>query len=151
MKYKNLGHTEMMVSELCLGSMTWGTQNTEAEGHEQMSYAVDSGINFFDTAEMYPTTPTSEETYGRTEEIIGSWFKATGNRDRVVLATKVAGKGPKYIHGGGPITAEKMRAAVDDSLSRLQTDYIDLYQLHWPNRNSYHFRQSWTYDPTRQN
>jgi len=151
MKYHPLGHTDMMVSELCLGSMTWGTQNTEAQGHEQMDFAVDAGINVFDTAEMYPTTPLSEETYGNTEAIIGSWFKQSGNRDRVILATKVTGKGPKYIHGGGPINADKMRAAINNSLKRLQTDYIDLYQLHWPNRNSYHFRQSWSYDPTRQN
>jgi len=150
MKYHALGHTETLVSELCLGSMTWGTQNSELEGHEQMDYAVDSGINIFDTAEMYPTTPLSADTQGRSEEIIGSWFKKTGSRDRVVLATKVTGKGPKYIHAGAPITAEKMHAAVETSLQRLQTDYIDLYQLHWPNRDTYHFRQSWTFDPTRQ-
>lgn len=150
MNYHALGNTETQVSEICLGTMTWGTQNTELEGHEQMDFAVDAGVNFFDTAEMYPTTPLSAETQGRTEEIIGTWFAKSGNRDRVILATKVTGKGPKYIRDGAPITAAKMEAAVEDSLRRLKTDYIDLYQLHWPNRNSYHFRQSWTYNPTKQ-
>lgn len=151
MKYHPLGNTDTQVSEICLGTMTWGTQNTELEGHEQMDIAVDAGVNFFDTAEMYPTTPLSPETQGRTEEIIGTWFEKSGNRDRVILATKVTGKGPKYIREGAAINAAKMEAAVEDSLRRLKTDYIDLYQLHWPNRNSYHFRQSWTYNPTKQN
>ena len=150
MKLNTLGRTDLSVSEICLGSMTWGTQNTEAEGHQQMDIATDYGVNFIDTAELYPTTPLSAETQGRTESIIGSWMKARGNRDQVVIATKVTGKGPKWIHRGIPINAEKINAAIDQSLARLQTDYIDLYQLHWANRNSYHFRQSWQYDPTHQ-
>ncbi len=130
--------------------MTWGTQNTESEGHQQMDMAVDYGVNFIDTAEMYPTTPLSAETQGHTESIIGSWLKSRGLRDKMVIATKVTGKGPKWIHRGIPINAEKINAAIDESLKRLQTDYIDLYQLHWANRNSYHFRQSWQYDPSQQ-
>lgn len=151
MKYRNLGRTGISVSQICLGSMTWGTQNSEQEGHEQMDYAVDQGVNFFDTAEMYPATPTSAKTQGRTEEIIGSWFKASGKRDEVVLASKVTGEGLKWVQGGIPISAKKIRTSIESSLKRLQTDYIDLYQLHWPNRGSYAFRQNWTYDPTSQN
>lgn len=150
MKYTTLGKTEMEVSTLCLGSMTWGTQNTEHEGHEQMDYAVEQGINFIDTAELYPTTPLSAETQGRTEEIIGTWFQKSGLRDKVILATKVAGKGPKWIQNGKSISAEKIRVSLEASLKRLKSDYVDLYQLHWPNRNSYHFRQTWDYDPTHQ-
>jgi aryl-alcohol dehydrogenase-like predicted oxidoreductase len=127
--------------------MTWGTQNTEAEGHEQMDHAVGQGVNFFDTAEMYPTTPISKETYGRTEEIVGSWFANRKKRDDIVLATKVAGPGRDYVEGGAPLSAGKIRRACDNSLRRLRTDYIDLYQIHWPNRGHYHFRQTWTYAP----
>jgi aryl-alcohol dehydrogenase-like predicted oxidoreductase len=143
-----LGRTGMKVSALCLGSMTWGTQNSEAEGHEQMDYAVGEGINFFDTAELYPTTPLSAETQGRTEEIIGNWFRATGRRGDIVLATKITGKGHDYIRGGAPISGAEIEKAVEGSLKRLKTDYIDLYQLHWPNRDHYHFRRSWDYDPS---
>lgn len=131
--------------------MTWGTQNTEAEGHEQIDYAFDQGVNFIDTAEMYPVNPTSAETQGRTEEVIGSWLKTSGRRDKAIIATKVAGEGVKWIRDGVPISPRTITEAVEGSLKRLQTDYIDLYQLHWPNRGSYHFRQSWTYDPTKQN
>ncbi len=148
MKFNRLGRTDLEVSELCLGSMTWGTQNTEQEGHEQMSYAFEQGINFIDTAELYPTTPLSAETQGRTEEIIGSWCKANGNRDKVIVATKVCGRGTKWIQNGKAISPEKIINSVEGSLKRLQTDYIDLYQLHWPNRQSYHFRQSWEYQPS---
>lgn len=131
--------------------MTWGSQNTEAEGHQQMDYAFDAGINFIDTAEMYPTTPIGEQTQGRSEEIIGSWCKARGNRDSVLIATKVTGLGSlQYLHEGAPITANKIRLALEGSLRRLQTDTIDLYQLHWPNRGSYHFRQWPTYSPVSQ-
>lgn len=151
MKQRPLGRTGISVSEICLGTMTWGTQNSEAEGHEQMDHAVAEGINFFDTAEMYPTTPLSRERVGRTEEIIGTWFKASGKRADVILATKITGKGSSMARDGAPISAATMREAVDGSLKRLQSDYIDLYQLHWPNRGSYHFRQSWTFDPTGQN
>lgn len=147
MKTLTLGKTGLTVSELCLGTMTWGTQNTESEGHAQADMALGAGVTFWDTAEMYPVNPVSAETAGRTEEIIGTWFAARGGRDRVVLATKVAGKS-HIIRPGQPITGATMRAAVEGSLRRLQTDYIDLYQLHWPNRGSYHFRQMWRYAPT---
>lgn len=152
MKYNRLGNTDLEISELCLGSMTWGTQNTEAEGHQQIDYAVDHGINIIDTAEMYPTTPLSQETQGRTEEIIGSWLKKGGKNRDVIIATKVTGVGNQsYIHEGIPISRKKIRMALESSLKRLQTDCIDLYQLHWPNRGSYHFRQCWSYNPTKQN
>ena len=150
MKQNELGRTGIKVSELCLGSMTWGTQNTEAEGHAQIDYALDHGINIIDTAEMYPTTPLSKETQGDTERVIGSWVANSGRRNDVVIATKVSGSGFRHVRGGAAISAETIEIALRDSLKSLQTDYIDLYQLHWPNRGSYHFRQSWTYDPTKQ-
>ena len=150
MKQNLLGRTGISVSEICLGTMTWGTQNTEAEAHEQMDYAIENGVNFFDTAELYPTTPVSAETQGRTEEYIGSWFEKTGRRDQVVLATKVAGSGCDYIRGGRDIDASAIREAVDTSLKRLKTDYIDLYQIHWPNRGTYHFRGAWGFDASGQ-
>ena len=146
MKTLTLGKTGLTVSELCLGTMTWGTQNTEAEGHAQADMALEAGVTFWDTAEMYPVNPVRAETAGRTEEIIGTWFAARGGRDRVVLATKVAGKGP-ILRPGEVTMGATMRAAVEASLKRLKTDYIDLYQLHWPNRGGYHFRQSWRYAP----
>ncbi|THD84702.1 aldo/keto reductase [Aliigemmobacter aestuarii] len=146
MKQIPLGRTGLTVSEYCLGTMTWGTQNTEAEAHEQIAHALDRGVNFWDTAEMYPTNPVSAETIGDTETIIGNWF-ARGGRDRVVLATKITGEGQKAVRDGAPITGATMRTAVEASLRRLKTDYIDLYQLHWPNRGSYHFRQMWRYAP----
>lgn len=146
MKHIPLGTTGLMVSELCLGTMTWGTQNSESEGHAQMDMALDQGVNFVDTAEMYPVNPVAAETVGRTEEIIGTWF-ARGGRDRVVLATKVTGAGRAEVRNGADLTPAVMRAAVEGSLRRLQTDYIDLYQLHWPNRDVYHFRDIWTFDP----
>ncbi|MDX5350364.1 MAG: aldo/keto reductase [Paracoccaceae bacterium] len=142
-----LGKTGLTVSQLCLGTMTWGSQNTEAEGHAQADMAVDHGVTFWDTAEMYPTNPVRAETVGRTEAIIGSWLAARGGRDRLVIATKITGKG-QIVRPGQPITGATMRAAVEDSLKRLRTDYIDLYQLHWPNRGSYHFRQMWRFAPT---
>ncbi len=151
MKYNNLGGSDIEVSEICLGSMTWGTQNSEAEGHRQMDYALDHGVNFIDTAEMYPANPISAETQGRTEEIIGSWFKSAAKRDRVILATKVTGEGLKWVQDGIPISPKKINASIEGSLKRLQTDSIDLYQLHWPNRGSYHFRQLWGFDPSNQN
>ncbi|MCJ8519167.1 aryl-alcohol dehydrogenase-like predicted oxidoreductase [Pseudorhizobium tarimense] len=150
MKFNTLGRTDISVSEICLGTMTWGSQNSEAEAHEQMNYAVDAGINFFDTAELYPTTPVSAETFGRTEEFIGSWLKASGRRKDIVLATKIAGSGRPHIRNGRPIEAATIREAVDASLRRLQTDYIDLYQIHWPNRGHYHFRNSWDFDASTQ-
>lgn len=147
MKTLTLGKTGLTVSEICLGTMTWGTQNTESEGHAQADMAIDHGVTFWDTAEMYPVNPVRAETVGRTEEIIGSWIAARGGRDRLVIATKVAGKG-QIIRPGQPVTGATLRAACEASLRRLQTDYIDLYQLHWPNRGSYHFRQMWRYAPT---
>lgn len=134
MKYTTLPTTDIKVSKICLGTMTWGNQNTEAEGFEQMDYALEQGVNFFDTAELY-SVPATPETYGATEKIIGNWFKKTGNRDKVVLATKIAGGGnyTQHIRSGG-LTKANILEAVEGSLKRLQTDYIDLYQLHWPNR-----------------
>ncbi len=150
MRKTKLGSTGLMVSEICLGTMTWGTQNTEAEGHAQMDMALAHGVNFWDTAEMYPVNPVRAETVGRTEEIIGTWFAARGGRERVILATKVMGGGQPAVPLSGPITGAKLRASVEASLSRLQTSYIDLYQLHWPNRPIYHFRDIWTFDPRGQ-
>ncbi|MGB0720688.1 MAG: aldo/keto reductase [Bdellovibrionales bacterium] len=148
MKYNKLGRTGIDVSAICLGTMTWGKQNTEAEGHAQMDYALDQGVNFWDTAELYAIPPT-RETYGKTESIIGTWFaKNPARRGDVVLASKIAGPGPSYIRGKTTkIDRENIIAAVDASLKRLQSDYIDLYQLHWPNRGSYHFGQQWRFDP----
>jgi aryl-alcohol dehydrogenase-like predicted oxidoreductase len=135
MIYTTLGNTDVKVSKICLGTMTWGEQNTEADGHEQMDYAFEKGINFFDTAEMY-SVPAKPETYGRTEEIIGTWLKKTGNRDKIVLATKAAGPGPiaQHVRNNPNFSKAQLIQAVDASLKRLQTDYIDLYQLHWPER-----------------
>ena len=150
MIYRKLGRTGLDVSALCLGSMTWGAQNSEAEAHQQLDYAIGEGINFIDTAEMYPTNPISAATQGDTERFIGTWLKQSGKRGDVVLATKITGPGREWIRGGGKITGKAIREAVDESLKRLQTDQIDLYQLHWPNRGSYHFRQSWTFDASKQ-
>jgi aryl-alcohol dehydrogenase-like predicted oxidoreductase len=147
----SLGRTDIKVSALCLGSMTWGTQNTEAEGHAQIDLALDHGINFIDTAEMYPVNPLSKETQGDTERVIGSWIKSSGRREDIVLATKVSGEGLKYVRDGAPISPATIKQALDQSLTSLQTDYVDLYQLHWPNRGSYMFRQNWRFDPTSQN
>ena len=142
MKYTNLPNTDLKVSKICLGSMTWGQQNTEAEGHEQIDYALDQGVNFIDTAEMY-SVPADPKTQGSTEEIIGSWIKQTGRRDEVVIASKVAGPSDMVSHIRPKLGFHK--EAVDDaihkSLKRLQTDYIDLYQLHWPERNTNFFGQ----------
>jgi aryl-alcohol dehydrogenase-like predicted oxidoreductase len=150
MKYNKLGRTDLSVSEICLGTMTWGTQNSEAEAHEQMDYAFDNGINFFDTAELYPTTPPGAETYGDTETIIGTWLQKSGKRQDLILASKIAGSGRSYIRDGRPITRETIREALDSSLSRLKTDYLDLYQIHWPNRGTFHFRNSWKFDASKQ-
>jgi len=145
-----LGRTGLSVSRLCLGTMTFGTQTAPEDSDAQLDRALAAGINFLDTAEMYPVNPISEDTIGRTEEIIGDWFARTGRRDDWVVATKIAGEGSR-ARGGEPITADSLRRAVEGSLRRLRTDRIDLYQFHWPNRGSYHFRQNWRYDPSRQN
>jgi aryl-alcohol dehydrogenase-like predicted oxidoreductase len=135
MELRQLGRTDLRVSAICLGTMTWGQQNTEAEGHAQLDYALGQGVNFLDTAEAY-SIPPRPETQGSTERIIGSWFKARKNRDKVILATKVAGRGEMTWLRGAPteLNASNILAAVEGSLKRLETDYIDLYQLHWPDR-----------------
>lgn len=150
MKMNPLGRTGIQVSELCLGTMTFGTQTAPAEGHAQIDRALAAGINFVDTAEMYPVNPMRAETVGRTEEIIGDWFVATGRRGEVILATKHSGEGSK-ARGGEPISADTIPRTLEASLKRLKTDYVDLYQFHWPNRGSYMFRKNWTYDPSGQN
>jgi aryl-alcohol dehydrogenase-like predicted oxidoreductase len=137
MEYRELGGTGVNVSALCLGTMTWGQQNSEADGHAQMDYALANGINFFDTSEMYSVPPKSE-TQGSTERIIGTWFKARGTRDKVILATKIAGRSPmnwlRADRSPTEQTPKQIGEAIEASLKRLQTDYIDLYQLHWPDR-----------------
>ena len=148
MKTIPLGRTGLNVSAFCLGSMTWGSQNTEAEGHAQLDMALDRGVFFWDTAEIYPVNPVRAETVGRTEDILGSWFASRGRRDAVVLATKIAGTTQDAVRGGAPISRATMRAAVEGSLRRLRTDHIDLYQLHKPNRAHYHFRNNWHFDPS---
>lgn len=139
MKYTKIPNTDIKVSKICLGSMTWGNQNTEAEGHAQLDYATDQGINFIDTAELYPV-PATAEISGRTSKIIGTWLKKSGKRDQVVIASKIAGSGDYTAHirttGFSP---NAIKEAIDLELKRLQTDYIDLYQLHWPERDTNRF------------
>ena len=153
MNYKKLGSTDVDVSTICLGTMTWGEQNSKADGFEQMDYAIDNGVNFWDTAEIY-AIPMREETYGETENIIGEWFKKTKKRDKVILATKVSGPTSKeYIRGGGCSYDKKsMSEALEKSLKRMQTDYIDLYQLHWPERSTNFFgKQGYEHDSNEKN
>ena len=139
MNYKKLGNTDIAVSTICLGTMTWGEQNTQDEGFEQMEYALEHGVNFWDTAELY-AIPPKKQTYGKTEEIIGNWFEKSGKRDEVILATKIAGPGLDWIRGGNnQFDSKKINEAVNSSLRRLKTEYIDLYQLHWPERKSNYF------------
>ena len=139
MEYRKLGHTDIDVSVICLGSMTWGQQNTAEQAFEQMDYALSQGVNFFDTAELYAIPPKAE-TCGRTEEIIGAWLKTRGKREQIVLASKIAGPGEEWIphirNGRTRFNQADICAAVDASLQRLQTDYLDLYQLHWPQREA---------------
>ena len=149
MKYNKLGDID--VSVICLGTMTFGEQNTEAEGHEQLSYAVDNGVNFIDTAEMY-SVPAREETQGSSERIIGSWLK-NQQRDKLVIGTKATGPAPwnSYLRGGPNFSKAQLTKALNDSLSRLQTDYVDLYQLHWPERKTNYFGQlGYVHDETDQ-
>jgi len=135
MNYRKLGNTDLDVSTICLGTMTWGEQNTQEEAFEQMDFALNQGINFFDTAELY-AVPPREETYGHTESIIGNWFEKTKKREKVILATKVAGPARDYLRKGeNSFVGKNLDDALNDSLKRLKTDYIDLYQLHWPERN----------------
>ncbi|QQR36969.1 aldo/keto reductase [Devosia oryziradicis] len=149
MKLKPLGRTDLRVTEICLGTMTWGSQNTEAEGHAQIDMALDAGLNFMDTAELY-AVPRSPQTSGRTEEIIGSWFKRSGKRDKWILASKVAGGPVDFLRDGTRTSGKTLREAFEASLRRLGTDYIDLYQIHWAGRGSYNFDGSWTYEPHKQ-
>ena len=139
MKYTTIPHTDIRVSKICLGTMTWGNQNTQNEGFEQMDYALDAGVNFFDTAELYPV-PATADTYADTERIMGDWYASRKNRDKVVLATKIAGPGAYTAHiRTTGFTPNSIREALEGSLMRLKTDYIDLYQLHWPERNANFF------------
>ncbi|WP_017431284.1 NADP(H)-dependent aldo-keto reductase [Vreelandella jeotgali] len=140
MRTRPLGNTGMEVSRLCLGTMTFGEQNTEAQAHEQLDRAVAFGINFIDTAEMYPVPPRAD-SQGLTERHVGSWLARRGSRDDVILATKAAGPGLNHVRGGPRLTREHLHQAIDSSLTRLQTDYIDLYQLHWPDRQANFFGQ----------
>ena len=139
MNYKKLGNTDLDVSTICLGTMTWGEQNTQDEAFEQMDFALSNGVNFWDTAELY-AVPPRKETYGDTEEIIGNWFEKTKKRKEVILATKVAGPARDYLRNGeNSFTGPNLESALNNSLKRLKTDYIDLYQLHWPERNVNNF------------
>ena len=139
MNYRKLGNTDLDVSTICLGTMTWGEQNTQEEAFEQMDYALDQGVNFWDTAELYAVPPKSE-TFGYTETIIGNWFEKNKKREKVILATKVAGPARKYLRNGeNSFVGKNLDQAINDSLRRLKTDYIDLYQLHWPERNVNNF------------
>ena len=147
MHYTKLGNSQLNIRRICLGTMTWGSQNTQAEGFEQMSYALENGVNFWDTAELY-AVPPSPATYGASEKIIGNWFKENGHREDVVLATKFSAI--PWARGEEKPTTNRQNliTAVDESLKRLQTDYIDLYQLHWPtNRSHYHFSNWWNFKP----
>ena len=150
MKRKLLGASDIEVSAFCLGTMTYGTNTTEDEGHRQLDFSLDQGINFLDTAEMYPVNPVKKETVGVTEDIIGRWNSKSGRRSEYVIATKCTGVNESFVREGEMVSGKTIRSACETSLKRLQTDYIDLYQLHWPNRGSYHFRQIWNYDPSKQ-
>ena len=152
MNYKKLGNTDLNVSTICLGTMTWGEQNTQEEAFEQMNYSLENGVNFWDTAELY-AVPPKKETYGHTEEIIGNWFEKTKKRDQVILASKVAGPSRNYLRNGeNSFTGPNLESALENSLKRLKTDYIDLYQLHWPERNVNNFgRLSYTHEENNWN
>jgi aryl-alcohol dehydrogenase-like predicted oxidoreductase len=150
MKMNPLGRTGLEISAMCLGSMTWGSQTPADDAHRQIDTALDHGVTIIDTAEMYPTNPLLKETQGDTERVIGGWVAKGGARDRVMIATKVSGEGHMNVRDGAPISGDTIRAALEASLTSLRTDYVDLYQLHWPNRGSYMFRKNWTYDPSGQ-
>lgn len=146
MKIVKLGSSDLQVSEVCLGSMTWGSQNSEEQAFEQIDYALNQGVNFIDTAELY-AVPPKQKTYGFTEQYIGSWIaKNKDKRKDIILASKIAGPGLSWIRDGGKITGKTVKEALEASLKRLQTDYLDLYQLHWPNRPQPHFSQHWPED-----
>ena len=148
MRKLTLGHSDLVVSEYCLGTMTYGTHTDEADAHRQLDMARDAGVNFLDTAEMYPVAPVRLETAGETEAIVGRWI-AKARPEDLIVATKITGSGSAAVKDGAPITPARIRAAVEASLRRLQVECIDIYQLHWPNRGSYHFRKAWAFDPSR--
>ena len=151
MKLNKLGNSDLLVSPYCLGTMTFGETTEQEDAHQQINEALEHGINFIDTAEMYPTCPIKKETTGKTEEIIGNWISKNKNkRSDIILATKVVGNGFKFVREGGPINKKTIKLALEGSLKKLKTNYIDLYQLHWPNRGSYHFRAYWNYNPIKQ-
>ncbi len=151
MKMNPLGRSGLSVSELALGSMTWSTQTPQAEAHAQIDMALEHGVNIIDTAEMYPVNPLSKENQGNSERVIGTWVANNkARRGDVLLATKVSGSGFMGVRDGAPISRATITAAFNASLTSMQTDYIDLYQLHWPNRGSYMFRQNWTFDARNQ-
>lgn len=150
MKRIPLGRSGLQVTDWCLGTMTYGNQTPRADAHAQLDRATDFGIDFMDCAEMYPVNPVRAETVGRSEEILGSWFAASGKRDRWTVATKITGSNGGFVRDGRGFDGGEIAKAVEASLRRLRTDRIDLYQLHWPNRGSYHFRQNWDFDPSGQ-
>ena len=149
MKYKELGKSKIKVSELCLGTMTWGQATKKEDAHLQMNISLDKGINFFDTAELYPTNPIKRETAGKTEKIIGEWIKKTKKREKIILATKIVGNKSSTIRDGTKINPKNIKISLEGSLKRLKTEYVDLFQLHWPNRGSYHFRKNWEFLPKK--
>mgnify|MGYP001208040077 CR=1 FL=1 len=150
MQTLTLGRDGPRVPAFCLGTMTFGRQTAPEEAHRQLDLARERGLVFLDTAEMYPVNPVQADTLGLTETVIGDWIAARGGRDGLVIASKVTGEGSAVIEGGAPlIDAARLRQAVEDSLRRLRCDHIDLFQLHWPNRGSYHFRKHWTFRPAR--
>jgi aryl-alcohol dehydrogenase-like predicted oxidoreductase len=151
MKMIPLGRTGIQVSDWCLGTMTFSNQTPQDDAHRQIDMVLDAGINFVDTAEMYPVNPIAAETVGNSERVIGDWIKTTGRRNDLVIATKVPGDNPGWVRDGKGYDGAVITEAIETSLSRLQTDVIDLYQMHWPMRGSYMFRQNWTYDPSHQN
>lgn len=151
MQRRKLGSSGIEASLFSLGTMTFGVQTDQADAFRQMDIAIEAGIDLWDTAEMYPVLPITAETQGDSERFVGRWFAETGRRDEVVLATKHTGRGIGHIRGGEGISSASIPKAIEASLERLQTDVIDLYQLHWPNRGHYMFRQNWTYDPSGQN
>ena len=150
MKRTTLGHSDIEVSNLCLGSMSWGTKNTQAEAFAQIDRSLERGVDFIDTAEMYPTYPVKAETVGDSEVIIGNWFAQSKRRGDVVIATKVSGANGGFVRDGKGYDSTVIATTIESSLKRLQTDMIDLYQLHWPNRGSYHFRKYWDFDASGQ-
>lgn len=150
MKLRGLGRSDIRISPLCLGTMTFGVQTSKEDAFAQLDMAVDAGINCLDTAEAYPVLPMTRETAGDSESIIGEWMKARGGRDKIIIMTKIAGRNNTTARDGSEITGAAIRASLEASLKRLGTDYVDLYQLHWPNRSHYHFRRLWSYETSEE-